>query len=67
MERFVGSGITIQKTLTKVGLDQIGFAPIFTAGILSMIGIFQGQNFQSIKTKLDNELVDIVINGWKVL
>ena len=66
MERFVGSGVTIQKTLAKVGLDQFGFSPIFTSGILTMIGLFQGQTLGSIKTKLDNELFDIVINGWKV-
>ena len=66
MERFVGSGVTIQKTLTKVGLDQFGFSPIFTSGILTMIGLFQGQTLGSIKTKLDNELLDIVVNGWKV-
>ena len=62
----MGSGVTIQKTLAKVGLDQFGFSPIFTSGILTMIGLFQGQTLGSIKTKLNNELFDIVINGWKV-
>ena len=31
-----------------------------------MIGLFQGQNKASLKAKLNDELVDIVINGWKV-
>ena len=66
MERIVGSGVTIQKTLTKVTLDQLGMAPVFTVGILTLIGLFQGQNLQNIKTKLNDELMDIVINGWKV-
>ena len=66
MERIVGSGVTIQKTLTKVALDQLGMAPVFTVGILTLIGLFQGQNLQNIKTKLNDELMDIVINGWKV-
>ena len=66
MERIVGPGVTIQKTLTKVALDQIGFAPFFTAGILTLIGLFQGQNLQNIKMKLNDDLMDIVINGWKV-
>ena len=66
MERIVGSGVTIQKTLTKVALDQLAMAPVFTVGILTLIGLFQGQNLQSIKMKLNDDLMDIVINGWKV-
>ena len=66
MERIIGSGVTVRKTLSKVFLDQVGFAPIFTIGILSMIGLFQGQDKASLKAKLNDELVDIVVNGWKV-
>lgn len=66
MERMLGSSVTLTNTLRKVGLDQLGFAPIFTVGILTYIGKLQGQSLQDIKLKLEKELKDIVITGWTI-
>lgn len=57
----------MRKTLSKVALDQLGFAPVFTVAILGSIGLLQGQSLSNIKVKLENEYVDIMLTGWKVL
>lgn len=62
----LGSSITVSATLSKVALDQIGFAPLFQIPVLTYIGLLQGQQLSAIKTKLENEWVDIVVTGWKV-
>ena len=67
LEKIVGSGVTLKLTAAKVGLDQFLFAPIFTVVLLSGIGALQGQSLQEIRNKLDHELVDIVLTGWKVM
>ena len=41
LEKWFGSGVTISTTLKKVGTDQFFFAPIFSAGIISVIGTSQ--------------------------
>jgi len=66
MERLLGSSVTLINTFRKVGLDQLGFAPIFTVGILSCIGKLQGQSVGEIKLKLESELKDIVLTGWTI-
>ena len=41
LEKWFGSGVTISTTLKKVGTDQLFFAPIFSAAIISVIGVSQ--------------------------
>jgi len=45
---------------------QIGFSPAFTVVIISTIGLLQGMDVEHIKTKLKNELLDVIVTGWKV-
>ena len=40
----MGSGVTIQKTLTKVALDQLGMAPVFTVGIFKSTTLLTGHS-----------------------
>ena len=67
LERFMGSSVTLLTTIKKVALDQFGFAPIFTVGILGSIGLLQGLDVQGVKEKLDREFVDVMLTGWKVI
>ena len=66
LEKLVGSGVTVQKTLSKVALDQLCFAPAFQVPILAYIGLLQGQNLSQIHVKIKRELKDIILTGWKV-
>lgn len=66
LERLLGAGVTVKTTLSKVALDQIGFAPLFQIPVLTYIGLLQGQKLSNIKAKLQQEWGDIVITGWKV-
>ena len=61
MEKMLGSSVTLANTFRKVGIDQLGFAPLLTAGILAYIGKLQGQSSSDIKVKLKKELKSIVI------
>lgn len=53
-------------TLKKVACDQLLFAPIFIATLISTIGLSQGSSLQGIKDKLKNEYPDIVTNNYKL-
>ena len=66
MEEMLGSSVTLVNTFRKVGIDQLGFAPFLTAGILTYVGKLQGQTISDIQAKLRNELKNIVITGWKI-
>ena len=66
MERLFGSTVSLANTVRKVCADQLGFAPIFTVGILTCIGKLQGQSFTDIQIKLEKELLDIVLTGWTI-
>ena len=65
LERLFGSGVTIKTTLKKVGTDQLFFAPIFSAAIISVIGISQAVSQTILSTKEDKnkyaKLTDDVI------
>ena len=63
----VGASVTVRTTLSKVALDQLAFAPVFSGLILSVIGAFQGLRFVDIRQKLEREYLDIILNGWKVI
>lgn len=65
LDKYIGSkgGLVVVK---KVACDQILFAPTFIVILLSTIGLMQGNDITSIKKKLDNEYVDILINNYKV-
>ena len=66
MERFLGSQISLKVTMSKVAIDQIGFSPIFTGIIISTIGLMQGMDLESLKQKLKEEYVDVILTGWSV-
>lgn len=61
-----GSGVSLSSTLKKVSCDQLCYGPLFTGALLSIIGLTQGHDIKMIKEKLNNELVDVVLTGWKV-
>lgn len=54
------------KTVTKVALDQLTFAPIFLATFISTIGALQGNSVDEIKTKLERDYFDILIANYKL-
>jgi len=56
----------LTRTLEKVFFDQIVFAPLFLGGLVSIIGFTQHQDIEKIKTKLQNEYVDILKSNYYV-
>lgn len=53
------------KFINDFNIIQVGFSPIFTSVIISTIGLMQGMDLNHIRTKLKNELVDVILTGWK--
>ena len=71
LEKWFGSGVTIKTTLKKVGTDQLIFAPIFSAAIISVIGISQAVsktigNTEENKKKYDKLQEEIISVGIKL-
>lgn len=66
LDKHIGSkgGIVVLK---KVSCDQLLFAPVFLAVLLSTIGIFQGNSVEELQMKLKNEYLDILKNNYKVM
>ncbi|XP_014214540.1 protein Mpv17 [Copidosoma floridanum] len=65
LDKYIGSkGAAV--VLKKVICDQLLFAPCFTVILLSMIGAMQGNRFDGIKLKLENEYTEIMINNYKL-
>ena len=54
LEKWFGAGVTISTTLKKVGTDQIFFAPLFSAAIISVIGTSQAIS-KAIMTEPDSK------------
>lgn len=54
------------RTVIKVGMDQLIFAPIFTAALVSTISYTQDRNIQSIKDKLRTQYTDILLCNYCV-
>lgn len=66
LEKLFGPAVSFSSTLKKVSCDQLCFGPLFTIALLSVIGLTQGNDLKMVKEKLNNELVDVVVTGWKV-
>lgn len=56
----------LSRTIQKVFVDQIVFAPIFLGILLSFIGFSQHPNIEKVKTKLRNEYIDILKSNYAV-
>lgn len=56
----------IGRTAQKVFIDQIVFAPLFLAGLLSLIGFSQHQDIDKVKEKLKNDYKDILIANYSL-
>lgn len=56
----------LTRTLEKVFIDQIVFAPLFLGGLISIIGFTQHRDVERIKTKLQNEYFDILKSNYYV-
>lgn len=54
------------RTVQKVFIDQVVFAPIFLAVLISMIGYSQHQDINKVKHKLENDYVDILKANYSV-
>lgn len=54
------------RTTQKVFIDQIVFAPLFLAGLLSLIGFSQHQDIDKVKEKLKNDYKDILIANYSL-
>ena len=67
LERIFGPTVTLGKTLQKLFLDQIAFAPFNQTLILSSLGIMQGlTSLELVLEKVQKELPTVVFTGWKV-
>ncbi|CAK9801914.1 Protein Mpv17 [Anthophora quadrimaculata] len=65
LDKYIGSkGRNV--VLKKVVCDQLFFAPIFIAVLLSIIGILQGNDLKHLKMKLRDEYFDILKNNYKL-
>ncbi|KAJ6618222.1 Protein Mpv17 [Pseudolycoriella hygida] len=54
------------KTVIKVAMDQLLFAPIFLATLISTISYMQEQSIQSIEYKLKTQYTDILTSNYYV-
>ena len=53
LEKWFGSGVTVQSTIKKVATDQLLFAPIFSAAIIGVIGTSQSITNLAFSAKAD--------------
>lgn len=54
------------RTMQKVFIDQIVFAPIFLACLISVIGYSQHQDVDKVKEKLRDDFKDILVANYSV-
>ena len=66
LEKIFGSTVTLKRTVAKVTLDQLFYAPSQQTVILVTIGALQGFSLQQIGDKVQRELPTITFTGWKV-
>ena len=57
--------MTLKRTVAKVTLDQLFYAPSQQTVILVTIGALQGFSLQQIGDKVQRELPTITFTGWK--
>ena len=68
LENIFGPTVILKKTLQKLALDQLAFAPFNQTIMLTSVGLMQGlTSLQLIKEKLKNELPTVMFTGWKVI
>lgn len=56
----------VGRTMQKVFIDQVVFAPFFLACLLSLIGYSQHQDVHKVKEKLQSDYKDILIANYSV-
>lgn len=66
LDKRVSAKTPIGRTVQKVFVDQFVFAPFFLATLLSVIGFSQHQDIEKVKTKLNNEYLDVLISNYAV-
>lgn len=66
MDKALKTKSPLRKAMIKVGIDQIIFAPIFIALLVSTISYMQDQNVQLIEHKLKTQYKDILISNYYV-
>jgi len=67
LERTFGSSISLATTLKKVATDQLVMAPFMSFGIINLVGASQGKRrLEEFKEKLNQEYVEVLLNGWKL-
>lgn len=52
--------------ISKVLIDQVAWAPIFTIIFFTWMELFQGHNLQQVADKIKTDLVRGVTASWKV-
>lgn len=57
---------SVGQTTQKVFIDQMVFAPVFLAILLSIIGYSQVQDVEKVKAKLQSEYKDILVANYSV-
>lgn len=66
MDKGIKTKSPLTKAMIKVGIDQIIFAPIFIALLVSTISYMQDQNVELIEHKLRTQYTDILISNYYV-
>lgn len=66
LDKRISAKKPLTRTLQKVFIDQVVFAPLFLAGLVSIIGFSQHRDIEIIKTKLQMEYVDILKSNYYV-
>lgn len=54
------------RTIQKVCIDQLVFAPVFLAILLSIIGYSQDQDVNKVKAKIQSDYMDILSANYTV-
>lgn len=56
----------VGRTMQKVFIDQVVFAPFFLGCLLSLIGYSQHQDVEKVKEKLKNDYTDILVANYSL-
>lgn len=66
LDKHIRAKSPLTRTLEKVFIDQVVFAPLFLAGLVTIIGFTQHRDIERIKAKLQNEYIDILKSNYYV-